>query len=134
MKVPYALTAIAAILFVALGVASLLLDLSIRSLRIGIGSQEQQVLSVEARNVELAAALQTQEERKERQELVNQMLRKEIVQKQTAVQMQQEQINQATTIAQQVAPNLLHDMAESSVKNEKMRQLLTKHGYTVQPK
>jgi len=134
MKVPLFLSLIAAILFVALGVASVMLDFSVRDLRIEVAAQESEVHAAEARNVESAQSLQVTEERIERQEQGNQALRKELLQRQAAVQAQQEQINQGTVIAQQIGPNLLHDMAEASAKNEKMKQLLAKHGYTVQSK
>lgn len=134
MKVPQVFTLIAAIVFVALGVACVLLDFSVRDLRIEVAAQEQEVYAAEARNAELAQSLQAAEERKERQEQGNQALRKELLQRQAAVQAQQEQINQGTAIAQQIAPNLLHDVAEASAKNDRMKQLLAKHGYTVQSK
>ena len=55
------------------------------------------------------------------------------VQKQQAdLQKQQEQINTGNQISQQVGPNLLRDMAVSSLKNDKMKALLSKHGYNVQ--
>jgi len=92
------------------------------------------VLAAERRNADLAQALQNLEERKERQEEANDSLRQEMMQKQMAIQSQQEQISQGTAIAQQIAPYLLHDMAEASLKDERMRQLLIKHGYTVQSK
>jgi len=134
MKVPHVLTLIAAIVFVALGVACVLLGFSVRGLRIEVAGQEGEVRAAEARNADLALAMQVTEERMEREEQGNQALRKELLQRQAAVQAQQEQINQGTVIAQQIAPNLLHDMAEASVKNDKIKQLLTRHGYTVQPK
>ena len=89
---------------------------------------------IEAQNLELGQKLQDLEDKRERLERANQDLRRQLVQKQTEVQTQQDQINQAAALAQQIAPNLLHDLAEASVKNDKIRQLLTKHGYTVQPK
>jgi len=53
---------------------------------------------------------------------------------QQALQAQQEEINSGNQISQQIGPNLLRDMAASSVKNEKMKALLAKHGYNVQVK
>jgi hypothetical protein len=134
MKVPYVLSLIAAIVFVALGVASVLLDFSIRGLRIEVSGQEGEVRAAEARNSNLAESMQVTAEKMEREEQGNQALRKVLLQRQAAVQAQQEQINQGTVIAQQIAPNLLHDMAEASVKNDKIKQILARHGYTVQPK
>jgi hypothetical protein len=134
MKIPLSISTVAAVVFLALGVACLLLDYEVREMRIEAGSQEGQINSIEARNLELAQKVQDLEDKRERLERANQDLRKQLVQKQTEVQTQQDQINQGAALAQQVAPNLLHDMAEVSVKNDKMRQLLTKHGYTVQPK
>ena len=51
---------------------------------------------------------------------------------QQVLQAQQEEINAGNQISQQIGPNLLRDMAASSVKNEKMKALLAKHGYNVQ--
>ena len=62
---------------------------------------------------------------------VNQGLQNEIQAQQVKLQQQQEEINKGTAISQQVGPNLLRDMAVSSTKNEKMKALLAKHGYTV---
>jgi len=54
------------------------------------------------------------------------------VQKQQAVlQKQQEQINIANQISQKVGPELLREMAVSSLKNDNMKKLLAKHGYNV---
>ena len=68
------------------------------------------------------------------QEWANDDFRRKILQVQMAIQTQQEQLSRGTQIAQQVAPNLLHDVAAGSLKNEKLKGLLTKHGYTVQTK
>lgn len=54
--------------------------------------------------------------------------------KQQQLQVQQEQINTANTISQQVGPALLRDMAAASIKNDKIKQILTKHGYNVELK
>lgn len=54
--------------------------------------------------------------------------------KQQQLQAQQEQITAGNTISQQVGPALLRDMATASVKNEKMKNLLAKHGYNVEVK
>jgi hypothetical protein len=61
----------------------------------------------------------------------NQSLQAEVQKQQAELQKQQEQINTGNQISQQVGPNLLRDMAISSVKNEKMKALLAKHGYNV---
>jgi hypothetical protein len=61
----------------------------------------------------------------------NTTLQNEVQAQQVKLQQQQEEINKGTAIQQQVGPNLLNDMAVSSVKNEKMKQLLAKNGYTV---
>jgi hypothetical protein len=61
----------------------------------------------------------------------NQSLQAEIQKQQAEIQKQQEQINTGNQISQQVGPNLLRDMAVSSVKNDKMKALLNKHGYNV---
>jgi hypothetical protein len=47
-------------------------------------------------------------------------------------QAQQQEIEAGNQISQQIGPNLLRDMAAASVKNEKMKALLAKHGYNVQ--
>ena len=64
----------------------------------------------------------------------NQSLQAEVQKQQQALQTQQEEINAGNQISQQIGPNLLRDMAASSVKNEKMKALLAKHGYNVQVK
>jgi hypothetical protein len=61
----------------------------------------------------------------------NQTLQAEVQTQQAELQKQQEEINKASQISQQVGPALLRDMAVSSTKNEKMKALLGKHGYTV---
>lgn len=54
--------------------------------------------------------------------------------KQQQLQVQQEQINTANTISQQVGPALLRDMAVVSIKNDKIKKILSSHGYTVEQK
>jgi septal ring factor EnvC (AmiA/AmiB activator) len=56
----------------------------------------------------------------------------EIQKQQQALQAQQQEIEAGNQISQQIGPNLLRDMAAASVKNEKMKALLAKHGYNVQ--
>ena len=48
--------------------------------------------------------------------------------------MQQEQINTAQQISQQVGPALLRDLAVASIKNDKIKKILTSHGYNVELK
>lgn len=62
----------------------------------------------------------------------NQSLQAEIQKQQLELQKQQEQISTGNQISQQVGPNLLRDMAVVSLKNDKMKALLGKHGYNVQ--
>ena len=64
----------------------------------------------------------------------NQGLQMEVQKQQQELQKQQDQINTGNQISQQVGPALLRDMAASSVKNEKMKALLAKHGYNVEYK
>jgi len=54
--------------------------------------------------------------------------------KQQELQVQQEQINTANAITQQVGPALLRDMAAASLNNEKIKKILTNHGYNVERK
>lgn len=54
--------------------------------------------------------------------------------KQQQLQVQQEQINTANTISQQVGPALLRDMAVASIKNDKIKKILSSHGYSVEQK
>ena len=54
--------------------------------------------------------------------------------KQQAFQVQQEQINTAQQISQQVGPALLRDMAVASIKNDKIKKILTSHGYNIELK
>jgi hypothetical protein len=61
----------------------------------------------------------------------NQSLQNEVQKKQVELQKQQEEINKGTTIQQKIGPSLLNDMAVVSANDEKMRALLSKHGYTV---
>lgn len=49
---------------------------------------------------------------------------------QTELQKQQEEINRGSA-SQQVGTNLLRDMASISVKNDKMKEVLARNGYTV---
>jgi hypothetical protein len=62
---------------------------------------------------------------------INQGLQQEIQKQQADLQKQQEQINTGNAISQKVGPELLRDMAISSIKDEKMKLLLAKHGYNV---
>ena len=54
--------------------------------------------------------------------------------KQQQFQVQQEQINAAQQISQQVGPALLRDMAVASIKNDKIKKILSSHGYNVEQK
>ncbi len=54
--------------------------------------------------------------------------------KQQQLQVQQDEINKAQQISQQVGPALLRDMAVASIKNDKMKKILTSHGYNVELK
>jgi hypothetical protein len=62
---------------------------------------------------------------------IDQGLQAENQKQQQELQKQQEQINTGNTITTDVGPKLLQDMARVSIKDEKMRELLAKHGYTV---
>ncbi len=57
-----------------------------------------------------------------------------IQKQQQELQAQQEEINAANQIIKEIGPNLLRDLASASVKNEKVKVLLAKHGYNVQMK
>jgi len=61
----------------------------------------------------------------------NQGLQTELQKQQQELQKQQEQINTGNSISKDVGPNLLRDMAIVSMKDEKMKMLLSKHGYNV---
>ena len=61
----------------------------------------------------------------------NQKLQTELSKQQQQLQAQQEQINAGNVISQQVGPNILRDMAMVSVEDQAMKDLLAKHGYTV---
>lgn len=52
---------------------------------------------------------------------------------QDSIQLRQQQLNNSVLgqQAQQIANNILQDMAATAAKNEKMRDLLAKHGYKV---
>ena len=69
---------------------------------------------------------------KRQQEVQNQQ---QILQvKQQQFQVQQQQIDAAQQISQQVGPALLRDMAVASIKNDKIKKILTSHGYNVEMK
>ena len=54
--------------------------------------------------------------------------------KQQTLQAQQERINEGNTISQQVGPALLREMAVASMKNDRIKRILTNHGYNVELK
>jgi hypothetical protein len=58
---------------------------------------------------------------------------KEVQKQQQELQKQQQIIDTAVQIQKQVGPALLQDMAVVSLKNTPMKELLSKHGYNVQP-
>jgi len=62
---------------------------------------------------------------------IDQGLQQEIQKQQQELQKQQEQINTGNSISNDVGPKLLRDMAVVSIKDEKMKALLAKHGYTI---
>ncbi|HEY3897411.1 MAG TPA: hypothetical protein VGM54_02295 [Chthoniobacter sp.] len=134
MKIPYGISVTAAVAFVALGIASLLLDMALRDLRIRVDAQEGQLSGIESRMSEQMKELQVLEKEREALEQENEAWRRKVAQQQSALETQQEQINQAMQITQQVAPNLLHDLAAVAAKNEKIKSLLANHGYNVQTK
>ena len=76
------------------------------------------VFSIGLRNQTLQSDVQKQQEALQAQ--------------QQALQAQQVEIDAGVQINQKVGPELLRDMASVSGKNEKMKQLLAKHGYTIQ--
>lgn len=61
----------------------------------------------------------------------NQRLQLELNKQQQTLQEQQEQINAGNLINQKIGPSLLQDMAIVSVEDKEMKDLLAKHGYTV---
>ena len=61
----------------------------------------------------------------------NEKLQQELTKQQQQLQSQQEQINAGNVISQQIGPNILRDMAMVSVEDKEMKDLLAKHGYTV---
>lgn len=61
----------------------------------------------------------------------NQSLQLEVQKQQQKLQEQQAEIQKGDTFSRQIGPALLQEMAQVSVKNEKMKALLGKHGYTV---
>jgi hypothetical protein len=62
---------------------------------------------------------------------IDQSLQAEIQKQQQEIQKQQQEINTGNSISNDVGPKLLRDMAVASIKDEKMKELLAKHGYTV---
>ena len=64
--------------------------------------------------------------------LSNQTLQTEVQKQQQALQAQQAEIENGNRISQEIGQGVLKDMATVSLKNEKMKALLAKHGYNVQ--
>ena len=64
--------------------------------------------------------------------LSNQTLQTEVQKQQQALQAQQAEIENGNRISQEIGQGVLKDMASVSLKNEKMKALLAKHGYNVQ--
>ena len=64
--------------------------------------------------------------------LSNQTLQSEVQKQQQALQAQQAEIENGNRISQEIGQGVLKDMASVSLKNEKMKALLAKHGYNVQ--
>ena len=64
--------------------------------------------------------------------LSNQTLQTEVQKQQQALQAQQAEIENGNRISQEIGQGVLKDMATISLKNEKMKALLAKHGYNVQ--
>ena len=62
----------------------------------------------------------------------NQTLQGEVQKQQQALQAQQAEIENGNRISQEIGQGVLKDMATISLKNEKMKALLAKHGYNVQ--
>jgi len=61
----------------------------------------------------------------------NEKLQQDLTKLQQDLQKQQEQINAGNVISQQIGPGILRDMATVSVEDKEMKDLLAKHGYTV---
>ena len=64
--------------------------------------------------------------------LSNQTLQTEVQKQQQAIQAQQAEIENGNRISQEIGQGVLKDMATVSLKNDKMKALLAKHGYNVQ--
>ena len=64
--------------------------------------------------------------------LSNQTLQTEVQKQQQAIQAQQAEIENGARINQEISQGVLKDMATVSLKNDKMKALLAKHGYNVQ--
>lgn len=60
----------------------------------------------------------------------NQKLQNELQKQQAQLQAQQEEINRGNSM-QQIGSNILRDMATVSIEDKEMKDLLSKHGYTV---
>ena len=81
MKLPYAISLMTTILFVALGAASLLLDFTVRTLRIAVAEQEGQARLFETRISEQVHTTMGPCDEKEFQERENETLGRKIAQK-----------------------------------------------------
>ena len=64
--------------------------------------------------------------------LSNQTLQTEVQKQQQALQAQQAEIENGNRISKEIGQGVLKDMATVSLKNDKMKALLAKHGYNVQ--
>lgn len=82
------------------------------------------LLSISNTNRSLRGSLQDLQKRTLRHQKALQVQQREL-------QTQQEQINAGQTINQQVGPAVLQEMAAVSTKDEKMKELLLRHGYSV---
>ena len=146
MKFPPALLTAGSIVCVLMSMAILTLAFFNRTLNTEVRIQRQALGEQEGNVEKQKEALQALDKRVDEQEQARDAQEKlgnerqnalyaqqeEIQKQQQEIQKQQEQINVGNQIAQQVGPNLLRDMATASLKNDGIKAVLRKHGYSVE--
>jgi len=132
LKILYAIFIAASAVFLVLSPIGLMIGLSIHRLQAEAQLQEADLQALEAKIEDQKQDLQTLAEKKEAQEKSISTLRKTLVEQQKAVQLQQAQMDKANSVVQQVAPNLLRDMATVATRDDRMKELLTERGFGIQ--
>jgi len=107
----------------------MLIGFSIHDLQSDVQKREAELQTLDEKIEGQKQALQADEEKKMKQEKAIDALRKDLQNQQQALQVQQAQIDKGNALSQQLWPSLIRDMAASALTNERMRGLLTDHGF-----